>query len=526
MTDKLPQPPYPLPDGIKSVANLLRDRKNIVVLAGAGLSVSCGIPDFRSRDTGLYSTLDATALGLSTPEDLFDYETFVENPSPFYKFAKFLYPGTVEPSYSHYFLSLLEQNGVLRRVYTQNIDGLEELAGVTGEKLVYAHGSLTVAKCLTCHAKLNSRDILSDVMKGKIPRCAKVVPKVIPKKARKKGKSSASSRQTRNEYMFDKNAPDSTIDSDFISSKKSISSLNSTPALLMSTRPVRKRRANTNLSEYVQLDGGINNETKYESKEANTYTRDPDEDQYCSGIIKPGVTFFGEMLDDEVGKALEYDYDKIDALIVIGTSLSVAPMSKVIGYLSSSIPRILINRNYVSPPKTSSTCDNDDDEKLRDGGSYIFDACMLGNCDEITRSLVQEMDWLEKEKSGKKEKCDNIAISNDCSLLRKDDKISKQSNSTSKIKKIPEVIPTSSCARMEGNPILDRTFIFKGAVLDNDEEVLINETVHCDGCTAEISGVVMRCSTCFDYDLCKKCYKKEKKEKNHFSGLHDFIAEK
>ena len=32
-------------------------RKNIVVLAGAGISVSCGIPDFRSRD-GLYNTLN------------------------------------------------------------------------------------------------------------------------------------------------------------------------------------------------------------------------------------------------------------------------------------------------------------------------------------------------------------------------------------------------------------------------------------------------------------------------------------
>ena len=46
-------------EGFASAVNLLRGRKNVLVLAGAGISVSCGIPDFRSKGTGLYSTLDA-----------------------------------------------------------------------------------------------------------------------------------------------------------------------------------------------------------------------------------------------------------------------------------------------------------------------------------------------------------------------------------------------------------------------------------------------------------------------------------
>ena len=61
------EPPFPLvkdastagiSEGIESVVNLLRGRKNIVVLVGAGISVSCGIPDFRSKGSGLYSTLN------------------------------------------------------------------------------------------------------------------------------------------------------------------------------------------------------------------------------------------------------------------------------------------------------------------------------------------------------------------------------------------------------------------------------------------------------------------------------------
>jgi len=31
------------------IAKLLSTKKNIIVLAGAGISVSCGIPDFRSE---------------------------------------------------------------------------------------------------------------------------------------------------------------------------------------------------------------------------------------------------------------------------------------------------------------------------------------------------------------------------------------------------------------------------------------------------------------------------------------------
>jgi hypothetical protein len=45
-------------EGWASVVKLLQGRKNIAVLTGAGISVSCGIPDFRSKESGLYSTLD------------------------------------------------------------------------------------------------------------------------------------------------------------------------------------------------------------------------------------------------------------------------------------------------------------------------------------------------------------------------------------------------------------------------------------------------------------------------------------
>lgn len=43
---------------LNAVVQLLRNKKRIVILTGAGMSVSCGIPDFRTKGSGLYSTLD------------------------------------------------------------------------------------------------------------------------------------------------------------------------------------------------------------------------------------------------------------------------------------------------------------------------------------------------------------------------------------------------------------------------------------------------------------------------------------
>jgi NAD-dependent SIR2 family protein deacetylase len=37
--------------------------------------------------------------------------------------------------------------GILRRCYTQNIDGLERLAGLDDEKLVEAHGTFATSRC-------------------------------------------------------------------------------------------------------------------------------------------------------------------------------------------------------------------------------------------------------------------------------------------------------------------------------------------------------------------------------------------
>ena len=53
------------------------------------MSVSCGIPDFRSRD-GIYARLSKEYPDLPDPQAMFDINYFRYNTKPFYKFAKVL----------------------------------------------------------------------------------------------------------------------------------------------------------------------------------------------------------------------------------------------------------------------------------------------------------------------------------------------------------------------------------------------------------------------------------------------------
>ena len=112
--------------------------KRILVLTGAGVSVSAGIPDFRTPGTGLYSNLQR--YNLPHPQAVFDLDFYRNNPSPFCTLASEIWPGNHLPTLTHAFLKVLSDKGLLLRLYTQNIDGLEVLAGVPEEKVVEVSG--------------------------------------------------------------------------------------------------------------------------------------------------------------------------------------------------------------------------------------------------------------------------------------------------------------------------------------------------------------------------------------------------
>lgn len=160
-------------NSLDDVLQLLRSCKNIIILTGAGVSVSCGIPDFRSRD-GIYARLARDFPDLPDPQSMFDIQYFKKDSRPFFKFAKEIYPGQFQPSLCHRFIRLLEERGKLLRNYSQNIDTLERVAGI--KRVIECHGSFATATCLICKNKVDADFIREDVFDQKIPRCPKCPP--------------------------------------------------------------------------------------------------------------------------------------------------------------------------------------------------------------------------------------------------------------------------------------------------------------------------------------------------------------
>ncbi|XP_038062252.1 NAD-dependent protein deacetylase sirtuin-1-like [Patiria miniata] len=159
-----------LPDfnTLDDALHLLRVSKRIMVLTGAGVSVSCGIPDFRSRD-GVYARLAVDFPDLPDPQALFDIHYFRRNPRPFFKFAKEIYPGEFRPSTCHKFIALLEQHGKLLRNFSQNIDTLEQVAGIT--RVLQCHGSFATAHCTNCNYEVDAETIRPDIFNQVVPLC-------------------------------------------------------------------------------------------------------------------------------------------------------------------------------------------------------------------------------------------------------------------------------------------------------------------------------------------------------------------
>ncbi|KAM6093376.1 NAD-dependent protein deacetylase sirtuin-1 isoform 2-T2 [Theristicus caerulescens] len=251
---------------IDDAVKLLQECKKVMVLTGAGVSVSCGIPDFRSRD-GIYARLAVDFPDLPDPQAMFDIEYFRKDPRPFFKFAKEIYPGQFQPSLCHKFIALMDKEGKLLRNYTQNIDTLEQVAGI--QRIIQCHGSFATASCLICKYKVDCEVVRGDIFNQVVPRCPRCPP----------------------------------------------------------DEPL--------------------------------------------AIMKPDIVFFGENLPEQFHRAMKYDKNEVDLLIVIGSSLKVRPVALIPSSIPHEVPQILINREPLP--------------------HLHFDVELLGDCDVIINELCQRL---------------------------------------------------------------------------------------------------------------------------------------
>ena len=68
----------------------------------------------------------------------------------------------------------------------------------------------------------------------------------------------------------------------------------------------------------------------------------------CGGLIRPGIVFYGEQLDDAVVSQAVEHISKADLLIVGGTSLVVYPAAGLVRYQKTGGKLCLINRDPTS----------------------------------------------------------------------------------------------------------------------------------------------------------------------------------
>ncbi|QRW07263.1 NAD-dependent histone deacetylase SIR2 [Ceratobasidium sp. AG-Ba] len=177
--------------------------KRIVVVTGAGISCSSGIPDFRSSD-GLYNLVKSRyPEAVLKGRDLFDAALFRDPTSSavFYTFMAELKTqiDSAHPAPVHDFLATLDAKGKLLRSYTQNIDGLEERAGLhTGEcnpagggpaghrpKNVQLHGDIHRVRCTLCSASMAcTSEHIDQFRTGTPPDCPECIARSDARTAR------------------------------------------------------------------------------------------------------------------------------------------------------------------------------------------------------------------------------------------------------------------------------------------------------------------------------------------------------
>ena len=297
------------PKSLEEVANFIKsDRcQSIVILAGAGMSVRSGIPDFRSAN-GMYATMNADLLTADEvereairmdPSAALEQGLFLNNPLPCLELVRDFLLGTRQQRWkatlAHRFVELLHaKTGKLVRLYTQNIDGLEDqCTQLPREKVVNVHGTMDRAECAMC-CQESDFDTFCDQVE----------------------------RQIKDISGEDPNAPE---------------------------------------------------------------TSTPIECPSCAyPTMKPAIVLFKSSLPKQFFELMPRDVTDADLLIVIGTSLAVAPANGLVWLVPQSAMRLIINRDPVG---------------FHLGIDYGSDAARdyfaRGDIDPTVLELMMHLGWLD-----------------------------------------------------------------------------------------------------------------------------------
>jgi NAD-dependent SIR2 family protein deacetylase len=137
-------------DDLQHLQDFLADKRNLVVLSGAGISVGSGIPTYRDK---------AGNWKRSNP---IQHQDFMSRKSARQRYWLRSYSGwpavaSAVPSPSHHVIAELERRKIVKMVVTQNVDRLHQHAG--SRNVIDLHGRLDEVICMCCQKVIPRHDL-------------------------------------------------------------------------------------------------------------------------------------------------------------------------------------------------------------------------------------------------------------------------------------------------------------------------------------------------------------------------------
>ena len=122
---------------VTQLAQWIRESRHFIAFTGAGISTSAGVPDYRSG----YNTVLPTGPGA--------WEKKAQNKEMKKKNLRVAMQSAV-PTPTHMAFVKMMDEGLLKYVVSQNVDGLHRKSGIDPNKLGEVHGNTNLEKCKRC----------------------------------------------------------------------------------------------------------------------------------------------------------------------------------------------------------------------------------------------------------------------------------------------------------------------------------------------------------------------------------------
>lgn len=156
-------------DILNNLKNFISNADQLTVLTGAGCSLPSGIPTYRDTQ-GTWQR--------NAPIYHKDFLSKHESRQRYWARSMAGWPNIAKakPNDLHRFLTILERQGKIKALVTQNIDALHQRAG--HKKVIDLHGRLDQVVCLACGVKSSRYDLQHrlEILNPKMPKVIKLAP--------------------------------------------------------------------------------------------------------------------------------------------------------------------------------------------------------------------------------------------------------------------------------------------------------------------------------------------------------------